>query len=261
MEEQQSIFATMDPKQSFIVGIVGGLLVICTIGFFILLQMVLSGTLVQADKVAAAGTRAQVAAADTAARPVAQPTAQPTAAPSLDPAPVDSSVDHIRGDVNAPVTIIEYSDLECPFCSRFHDTMKQILAQYDGEVRWVYRHFPLTSIHPNAQPAALAAECAGEQNKFWEFVDAAFAGQQTGGVGQAALQTLAQNLGLNMSQYNECVTSQKYAAKVTADAQDATATGGQGTPHSIIVTADGSAQLISGAQPPAAVSAQLDAIL
>lgn len=88
--------------------------------------------------------------------------------------------DHIRGDIKAPVKIIEFSDLECPFCGRFHPTMQQAFNEYQGKVAWIYRHFPLESIHPTARPLAEASECAasiGGNDKFWEFIDTAFARQ------------------------------------------------------------------------------------
>lgn len=91
-----------------------------------------------------------------------------------------TDADHIRGSSDAPITIIEYSDFQCPFCIRFHPTMLQVMAEYEGRVRWVYRHLPLTAIHPEAEPAALAAECAGElggNDAFWQFADGLFANQ------------------------------------------------------------------------------------
>ncbi|KKW42008.1 MAG: Sodium/proton antiporter [Candidatus Magasanikbacteria bacterium GW2011_GWA2_56_11] len=81
----------------------------------------------------------------------------------------------VKGNQNAKITIVEYSDFECPFCKRYHDTMAQIIAKYGNEVRWVYRHLPLDSLHRKARTEALAAECAGEQGKFWEFTDQVFA--------------------------------------------------------------------------------------
>lgn len=90
-----------------------------------------------------------------------------------------TSADHIFGNPNAGVKIVEFSDLQCPFCARFHPTLKQIIQEYDGQVAWVYRHFPLASIHPSARPAAIGSECAAElggNNAFWKFVDAVFAG-------------------------------------------------------------------------------------
>lgn len=82
-----------------------------------------------------------------------------------------TSSDHVRGNVNAPITLIEFSDFDCPFCKRFHPTMTQLLDEYPDKVRWVYRHLPLTDLHPNAAKKALASECAAEQGKFWEFAD------------------------------------------------------------------------------------------
>lgn len=97
--------------------------------------------------------------------------------------PVVTDEDHIRGNPNAAITIVEYSDFECPFCSRFHPTVKQALVDYGDQVRWVYRHFPLAQIHPNAIPSAEASECVAEQKGnegFWEFVDAMFESQSQG---------------------------------------------------------------------------------
>lgn len=84
--------------------------------------------------------------------------------------------DHIRGAAKAPITLVEYSDFQCPFCKRFHPTMQRIMKDYDGNVSWVYRNFPLSSIHEYAQARAEAAECASEQGKFWEYADALFEG-------------------------------------------------------------------------------------
>ncbi|MEK7510134.1 MAG: thioredoxin domain-containing protein [Patescibacteria group bacterium] len=88
--------------------------------------------------------------------------------------------DHIRGSFNAPVTLVEFSDFQCPFCARFHPTVQQALQEYGDKVRWVYKHFPLDQIHPQATPAAEASECIAEQKGnegFWEFADAVFENQ------------------------------------------------------------------------------------
>lgn len=108
-----------------------------------------------------------------------------------------SAADHIWGDPNAPVKIIEYSDLQCPFCQRFHPTMQQIVTEYKGQVAWVYRHFPLEQIHPHARKEAEAAECAAElggNNAFWVFVDALFKGTPTSD--PAELAKIATQIGL-----------------------------------------------------------------
>jgi protein-disulfide isomerase len=90
--------------------------------------------------------------------------------------------DHIRGNVEAPVTLVEFSDLQCPFCARFHGTVRQALADYGPDIRWVYKHFPLEAIHPVAIPAAEASECVWEQKGdegFWQFVDVVFENQSS----------------------------------------------------------------------------------
>lgn len=94
--------------------------------------------------------------------------------------PVDRE-DYIRGPADAPLAIIEYSDFECPFCGQFHPTMKQIIAEFPAEVVWIYRHFPLDNIHPQASPAAIASECVGKlagNEAFWGFADGLFAAQE-----------------------------------------------------------------------------------
>lgn len=85
-----------------------------------------------------------------------------------------TQADHVRGEFNAPLTFVEYSDTECPFCKRFHETMQNVIKEYPGKVRWIYRHFPLVQLHPKAPKEAQATECAGEQGRFWEYLDRLF---------------------------------------------------------------------------------------
>ncbi|MFA4936948.1 MAG: thioredoxin domain-containing protein [Patescibacteria group bacterium] len=108
--------------------------------------------------------------------------------------------DYILGDSNAQVTVVEYSDLECPYCKRFHPTRQQIMAEFPGQVRWVFRHFPL-NFHANAQKEAEAAECAGKlggAEKYWQFVDKIFERTTSNGTGFALtdLPKLAEELGI-----------------------------------------------------------------
>lgn len=157
--------------------------------------------------------------------------------------------DHIKGDVNAPVSIIEYSDFECPFCSRVHPTLAQIVEDFDGEVNWVYRHFPLTSIHADAEPAAIASECVadlGGNDAFWTFSDRLFA---EGDLGNSKFVSIAQDLGIKESDLATCLSSRKFEAKVAADAQNAVDAGGRGTPYIIVVNEDGQLFPFSGALP------------
>ena len=124
-------------------------------------------------------------------------------APIVD-VPVSSS-DHIRGNVNAQITIVEYSDLECPFCKVFHGTMKQAMAAYGDKVRWVYKHFPLDQLHPKADKEAEAAECAGElggNDAFWAYIDKVFeATPSNNGLDLALLPAIAQDLGFDITKF------------------------------------------------------------
>lgn len=190
-------------------------------------------------------------------------TTPPIAEPTVGPFRPVSEKDHVRGPANAKVTIIEYSDLECPFCKRFHITMQQVVEEYPNDVRWVYRHFPLTQLHQQADDESYAAECAGEQGKFWEFIDLVYAETPSNdGLDLAKLPTYAQQAGVaNIPQFQSCVDSQKYKDVVDADYADAGSAGGQGTPYSIAVGQDGTAIPINGAQPYEQVKATIDSLL
>ncbi|RJQ37786.1 DsbA family protein [Candidatus Parcubacteria bacterium] len=161
-------------------------------------------------------------------------TATPTP-PSAPPAAVDMAAlvddDPMLGDPNAPVTIVEFSDFECPFCNRFWLTTLPLLrATYieTGKARLVYRDFPLSNIHANAAPAAEAAQCAHEQGKFWEFHDRLFENQAA--LGPATYRETAAALGLNTAQFDQCVSSGKYRAEVQNDFEAGRAAGVSGTP-------------------------------
>ena len=96
--------------------------------------------------------------------------------------PTISDTDHVLGKANAKVTIVEFSDFQCPFCSRHHPTMQRIISEYPDDVRWVYKHFPLESIHPRARPAAEASECVADlagNDAFWQYADKLFANQSS----------------------------------------------------------------------------------
>lgn len=178
--------------------------------------------------------------------------------------PEASAADHIRGDISAPVQIIEYSDLECPYCRTFHSTMLQIEKEYvqTGKVVWIYRHFPLTQIHPHARDLAIASECAanlGGNDAFWKMVDGIFGEAQ--GFDVTKLPTLAKNSGLNVSSFTRCYSAKETASKVDAQASEGAAAGANGTPYSIIVTKDGYKFPVSGAYPYAEMKTLIDAAL
>ena len=172
--------------------------------------------------------------------------------PSNNPTPTRPSIDMkslvdddtIKGDKDAPVTIVEWSDFECPFCAKFYSqTLGQIEEEYikTGKVKFVYRDFPL-GFHQNAQKASEAAECADEQGKFWEMHDLLFEKGVAGGV--SSFKQFAVDLGLDAKEFDDCLDSGKMASEVAKDMQDGQAIGISGTPGFVI-----NGQLVSGAQP------------
>ncbi|MBI2632639.1 DsbA family protein [Candidatus Pacearchaeota archaeon] len=175
------------------------------------------------------------------------PTALPT---QLSQVKVNMGDAPILGDSNAPVTIIEYSDFQCPFCGRFYsNALASIKTQYidTGKVKLVFKDFPLTSIHPMAQPAAEASRCVRKQggdDAYWVYHDQIFENQ--GSLSTTTLKQWAKDLGYNI---DSCLDSEEMSSAVQKDLAEATAAGGQGTPYIVVVSSDGSTIPISGAQP------------
>lgn len=172
----------------------------------------------------------------------------------------DGSV-KVMGQEDAPVTIVEYSDFQCPLCKKYYEeTFATIKDQYvkTGKVKYVFKHFPL-NIHPQAPAAALATECALEQNKFWEMHDTLFVGQSSwSGKGDHlnTFKTMAKNLGLNENQFNACLDSQKYKGNVEQDYQEGLNRSIRGTPSFYIGD-----QVLIGAQDTSKFIEMLDSAL
>ena len=173
-----------------------------------------------------------------------------------------STSDHIVGSPDAPIVLVEYSDFQCPYCSMVYPTIKKIVSDSNGGVAWVYRQLPLTSIHPQAAPAALASECITEQlgnTGFWKYADAVFANQASLSPEYSA--TLAQHFGADPAKYASCITSQKYQAKIDADSNEAAQNGGNGTPFTVVVNTKTHKMLsLSGALPEAAFLSAINSI-
>lgn len=131
------------------------------------------------------------------------------------------------GPANAPVTIVEFSDFQCPYCRQVHGTLKQLMTAYEGKIKLVYRDFPLRNIHPQAQKAAEAAQCAAEQQKFWPYHDKLFASTS---LQPDDLKKYAHELDLNVEQFTSCLDSSKYAAGIDADMQAGQQAGVNATP-------------------------------
>lgn len=204
--------------------------------------------------------------------------------------------DHVRGNPNADIVIVEFSDTECPFCKQFHETMKRVMEEYgaDGKVAWVYRHFPIPSLHPKAPKEAEALECAAEQGgneAFWKYADKVYETTESNNaldigvyntpddipVGQdgkpwyvektprsandaGQLSDFAKELGLDVTRFEECMKSDRHAERIQTDVDEVVAAGGGGTPHSIMIV-DGEQVPIEGAQPYDVVKGLIDSML
>lgn len=204
--------------------------------------------------------------------------------------------DHILGNPNANIVVVEYSDPECPFCKQYHETLHRIISEYggDGRVAWVYRHFPIAQLHPKAPKESEALECAAAQGgneMFWKFTDKVYqttasnnaldigiyntpatplngpdgkpyytqrTPRSTTDAGQ--LSDMAQELGINVAQFEDCLKTGKYAERVTKDTNEVVAAGGQGTPHSIIIF-DGEQIPLEGAQTFETMKGLIDSML
>ena len=210
------------------------------------------------DRQLSGGSPTGAAVAAPTPAPAAGGCAVPTTQEAAPTGPVDVSEDDdpVKGDEDAPVTIIEFSDFQCPFCKRFFDqTLPQIDDNYikTGKVKFVYRDFPL-SIHPEAQKSAEAAECSRDQGKFWEFHDKIFDNQASLSI--ANYKKWADDLGLDTDEFDDCLDSDKYASEVQKDFKDGSAAGVRGTPSFFI-----NGNFIRGAQPYSAFEQIIEAEL
>lgn len=221
----------------FYSGLFLGLAVSSIAVLFFVLWMVFGG------KTLALAANAQPAA------PIAdnQPSAdQPPAAPAGPVKPVDEKKDHIIGPKNAKVTLIEYSDFECPFCGKHDPTLKQVLSEYPKDVRLVYRHYPLP-FHPNAEKAAEAAECAaklGGNDAFWKMHDKLFEKSRAQQLAPEVYVPLAKEIGLSEGKFKACLDSGETKKAIDQDAAEGGAAGVEGTPATFV-----NGKLVSGAQP------------
>ncbi|MFY9457760.1 MAG: thioredoxin domain-containing protein [Candidatus Spechtbacterales bacterium] len=200
---------------------------------------------------------AQIVAGD-----VPQGNSAPKAVDNIKPVIKD---DHILGDTGAQVKIVEFSDFECPFCKRFHPTLKQVVEEYDGKVAWIYRHFPLDNLHSKARKEAEATECAAElggNTAFWAYTDRLFeVTPSNNGLDLGDLSKIAGYISLDTQKFQECLDSGKYKDHISDDLADATNSGGQGTPYSVVIAANGKKSVIPGALPYEAVKEIIDKAL
>ncbi len=225
--------------------------------FAIPLSIIIAGAMIAGAVIYTNGRPSGLENAPVGARQAAAP--QPSG--STDAVRPIGKEDHIRGNPNAPVKIVEYSDYECPFCKRFHPTMRRVMDEYGkkGQVAWVYRHFPLEQLHPvKARAEAVASECVNElggNEAFWQFTDRFF--ELTPSNNRTDIETvipqIIAEIGLDAQKFEACTKSGRYDAHIDDDIRNALETGGRGTPWSIVIAPNGKTFPLSGAQPYAAV--------
>ncbi len=200
----------------------------------------------------------------------------PATVVTVDPGTHPNANDNSMGDPNAPIVIEEFSDFQCPFCERFHTDTEPLLRQYyidTGKVRFVYRSMGnfvsgnVGGVNTESQDAALAAYCAGDQNKFWDMHAYLFAnvlGENVGSFSDKRNKAIAEAAGLDMGQFNSCYDSGKFEERVQQDFEDGQAAGINGTPGFLVkytVNGEERSKLIEGAQPFNVFQQELETIL
>ncbi|MBI3572579.1 MAG: thioredoxin domain-containing protein [Candidatus Kerfeldbacteria bacterium] len=245
--EVSGLFQGASPKLTFVFGLIAGVAAAAIIGMVLLLPKWGSGSTKTTTTAAAAPTNSTTPAAQTFGNVAAI-----------------TSSDYIRG--SGDLSLVEYSDYECPFCKQFEPTIAQILDQYKGKVQLVYRQYPL-SFHQNAEKEAEAGLCIGKlggTSKFWDFTDKIFTRTQSNGTGFALadLGPLAKEVGVNQDKFQKCLDSGEMQAQVAKEQADGTQAGVNGTPTVIIVGKDGKTiSGIPGAYPLAQVQTYIDQAL
>jgi len=225
-----------------------GMAIIAVIGFVVMLVAIFNQNTIPSAAVAGNVPTDKVA-------PAQEPTAADNGQAEVQAGPVVpvKSGEFFKGGKDAKVVIIEYSDLQCPYCLKNHQTMQQVLAKYGNKVKYVFRNFPLESIHPEARKAAEATVCAGQQGKYLEMVDGIFDANEANAMSVTKWKELAKNFGMNVAQFNDCLDNDKAASIVDNDIQEGMGAGVQGTPATFI-----NGVFMSGAYPLEAYSAEID---
>jgi protein-disulfide isomerase len=247
---EQEITIKKSTYNNMIRGIVVVIAITAFVGGYSLGSLDNSDSGISSEELKAALSNIQAIPPPQTAQAPLQPNTPSTIMISLDDDPV-------KGNPNAPLTIVEFSDFQCPFCSRFYEqTLSQIEENYidTGKVKFVYRDLPLDNLHPNARPAHIAAECADEQGKFWEYHDVLFEKQsEWNRLPSPDLQTTltqyATDIGLQSTYFETCLNSQDIADEVNNDSLDAARYGATGTPTFFIGTEKDGFVKLSGAQP------------
>jgi len=226
---------TGSPKTMFILGLAVGVGAMAILALICTMMLIVKGNL-------SIGGKASAPSAPSAPLDPSDPQAQAPTQPA-GPVPEVTGEDHVKGKADAKVTLIEYSDFECPYCAKHNPSIDQALKDFPNDVRVIFRHFPL-SFHPNAQKAAVASECAAKQGKFWEMHDGLFKMAETEGLTVEGMRKLAGDLKLNTGDFNVCLDGDETLARVEADYNGGVAAGVSGTPGTFV-----NGKIVEGAVP------------
>lgn len=240
---KRSLFESASPQLTFWFGFFVGAGLLTLIGFIFLAVVMMKGIDLGSDtSTTKTGTTTTTTTNTNTAAAAAQPTLVDAANITIEEG------DYVRGNPDAKVTMVEFTDLECPFCKKFHPSIKNTFDANKNDVRWVYKHFPL-SFHPEAKPAAVASECAGKlggNDTFWTYVDTLYENQND--LGDALYKQIAGDLGLNAGEFSTCLTSGEFNAKIAADQKLGQSVGVGGTPSTYVISG-GTAEKLNGAVP------------
>ncbi len=235
VSQNKSFFENTSPKLTFILGLVVGIVIFSLIGIYLFF------TNAQNNQTSA---KKNLVENKNFVPNIKPPTTPP---PSEKPQQIKTATfeitknNHIKGNLNAPITLVVFSDFQCSYCARFEDTLTKTLENYKDKVQIVFKHYPL-SFHKNAQKAAEAAECASEQEKFWEMHDKLFVNQAQFSIDN--FRKWAKELNLDSKKFNSCLDSEKYSEKVKNDLAEGQLKGVEGTPATFV-----NGKLVSGALP------------
>ncbi|MFA5127124.1 MAG: thioredoxin domain-containing protein [Patescibacteria group bacterium] len=254
-EENQNkgVLDNLSSRSAFKAGMIIGIVGMLVIGLGIALGLVLKDKNKNGDNLAFNNTNTTVNGQNNNGQNGANAT-------EIKIEPISKS-DWVKGDSNAQISIIEFSDADCPYCQRYHDTTNQLLKDYNGKIKLAYRHFPLPSLHPEAPKKAEAIECVGElggNDKVWAFLDKLFVATNKPTLAQ--LGEVVKGLGIDQDKFQKCLDSGKYTAKVSTQATAAQAAGAQGTPYSVILSGNQKIP-INGAYPIEEIKSVLDSLL
>jgi protein-disulfide isomerase len=245
-DHEKSSFWNGSPQTMFFMGLFLGLAVSAIAALLIIFNLFWSGK----SLTIGTGNNNVVAAAPSPTPSLPDPTQPSQPANPVQPV---AKTDHVLGAANAKVTLIEYSDFQCPFCKQHEPSIEQALKDFPKDVRVVYRHFPLSSIHPYAEKAAEASECAakmGGNDAFWKMHDKMF--EKSPDLGSDVLVSLAKEIGLNETSFKSCLDSGEMQGRVQADFTSGNDAGVQGTPATFV-----NGKLISGAVPYTTLKAEI----